>query len=152
MRNYPEWIMVFSAVTSIGGVAVAMNALWQPEEMAYGLQDSGAKVLLADQERLLKRFEAPLEDSQPEDSPVPEPGLLERLRGWLDEHFAVGTVSGWATVAAAAAPEAPTEPPPAPDPEPEPEADGPDAPASFRTRLRAWWNGVDPQDAEATAE
>ena len=52
MRNYPEWIMVFSAVTSIGGVAVAMNALWQPEEMAYGLQDSGAKVLFADQERL----------------------------------------------------------------------------------------------------
>ena len=48
MRNYPEWIMVFSAVTSIGGVAVAMNALWQPEEMAYGLKDSGAKVLFAD--------------------------------------------------------------------------------------------------------
>jgi CheY-like chemotaxis protein len=52
--------------------------------------------------------------------------------------------------AAAVAPKAPTEPAPAPDPEPE--AAGPDAPASFRTRLRAWWNGVDPQDAEATAE
>jgi long-chain acyl-CoA synthetase len=57
MRNYPEWITAFSAVTSIGGVAVAMNALWQPDEMAYGLQDSGAKVLFADQERL-DRFAA----------------------------------------------------------------------------------------------
>ncbi len=52
MRNYPEWIMTFTAVTSIGAIAVAMNALWQPEELEYGLNDSGAKVLFADQERL----------------------------------------------------------------------------------------------------
>lgn len=52
MRNYPEWILAFCAVTSIGAIAVAMNALWQSEEMAYGLSDCGAKVLLADQERL----------------------------------------------------------------------------------------------------
>lgn len=52
MRNYPEWILAFMAITAVGGVAVAMNALWQPEEMAFGLRDSGAKVLLADEERL----------------------------------------------------------------------------------------------------
>src|SRR5215813_5529336 len=52
MRNYPEWILAFTAITSIGAVAVAMNAHWQPDEMAYGLADSGARVLLADQERL----------------------------------------------------------------------------------------------------
>ena len=52
MRNYPEWVMCFMAVTSIGGIAVALNALWQPEEMEYGLIDSGAKVLFADGERL----------------------------------------------------------------------------------------------------
>ena len=52
MRNFPEWILAFMAITSIGGIAVAMNALWQPDEMAYGLRDSGAKVLFADQERL----------------------------------------------------------------------------------------------------
>ena len=52
MRNFPEWVLAFCAVTSIGGVAVAMNSLWQPDEMAYGLKDSGAKVLFADQERL----------------------------------------------------------------------------------------------------
>ena len=52
MRNYPEWMLAFNAATSIGAIAVAMNAHWQSDEMAYGLQDSGAKVLLADQERL----------------------------------------------------------------------------------------------------
>ncbi len=52
MRNYPEWMIAFTAITSVGGVAVAMNALWQPDELAYGLKDSGARILLADQERL----------------------------------------------------------------------------------------------------
>ena len=52
MRNYPEWILAFMAATSVGAIAVAMNALWQPEEMAYGLRDSGAKLLFADEERL----------------------------------------------------------------------------------------------------
>jgi long-chain acyl-CoA synthetase len=52
LRNYPEWILAFMAATSIGAIAVAMNALWGAEEMAYGLTDSGAKVLFADQERL----------------------------------------------------------------------------------------------------
>jgi long-chain acyl-CoA synthetase len=52
MRNYPEWILAFTAATSIGAVAVAMNALWQPDELAYGLEDSGAKVLFADEERI----------------------------------------------------------------------------------------------------
>ena len=42
MRNYPEWIIAFEATTSIGAIAVAMNALWQPEEMEYGLKDSGS--------------------------------------------------------------------------------------------------------------
>ena len=55
MRNYPEWVLTFMAITSIGGIAVAMNSLWRPDEMAYGLNDSGAEVLIADDERL-ERF------------------------------------------------------------------------------------------------
>lgn len=55
MRNYPEWIMSFTAITSIGAIAVAMNALWLPEEMEYGLKDSGSKLLIADDERV-ERF------------------------------------------------------------------------------------------------
>ncbi|MBD3646000.1 MAG: acyl--CoA ligase, partial [Pseudomonadales bacterium] len=52
MRNYPEWVTAFTAITSIGGIAVALNALWSAEEMEYGLKLSGARVLFADQERL----------------------------------------------------------------------------------------------------
>ena len=52
MRNYPEWVMSFAAITSIGGIAVAMNAWWTADEMDYGLEDSGAKVLICDTERL----------------------------------------------------------------------------------------------------
>lgn len=52
MRNYPEWIVSFAAITSIGGIAVCLNAWWTSEEMAYGLEDCRAKVLICDSERL----------------------------------------------------------------------------------------------------
>ncbi len=57
-----------------------------------------------------------------------------------------------APAAQAVAPEAPSGSLPASDLEPGPEAAGPGTPASFKVRLRAWWNGVDPQDVEAAAE
>ena len=52
MRNYPEWVLSFWAVASLGAVAVPLNAWWTGPELAYGLTDSGARVLLADGERL----------------------------------------------------------------------------------------------------
>jgi long-chain acyl-CoA synthetase len=52
MRNYPEWIITYMAVSSIGAMLVAMNALWTPDEMAFGLSSSDPKLLVADQERL----------------------------------------------------------------------------------------------------
>lgn len=58
LRNYPEWILAFNAITSIGAVAVAMNAHWQADELRFGLQDSGASVLLADAERLVRLAQA----------------------------------------------------------------------------------------------
>jgi len=51
MRNYPEWIVAFQAITSIGAVAVALNAWWTTDELEYGFEDCGAKVALCDQER-----------------------------------------------------------------------------------------------------
>ncbi len=51
MRNYPEWIASFAAILSVGGIAVCMNAWWKTEEMAYGLEDSGARLLICDVER-----------------------------------------------------------------------------------------------------
>ena len=52
LRNYPEWIFAFMGITAMGGVAVAMNAWWSTEEMVYGIEDSGLKLLFVDQERL----------------------------------------------------------------------------------------------------
>ncbi|RYF72924.1 MAG: fatty acid--CoA ligase [Comamonadaceae bacterium] len=60
MRNYPEWMLAFSAITSLGAVAVAINSHWQTDELAYGLADCGAKVLLADTERLERLPTQPL--------------------------------------------------------------------------------------------
>jgi long-chain acyl-CoA synthetase len=52
MRNYPEWVTSFAAVTSIGAVAVSLNAWWTGPEIEYGLIDSGARVLICDDERI----------------------------------------------------------------------------------------------------
>jgi long-chain acyl-CoA synthetase len=54
MRNFPEWMLAFQAITSIGAVAVAMNSMWQTDEMVYGLTDSGAGVLFADDDRMVR--------------------------------------------------------------------------------------------------
>ncbi len=54
MRNYPEWITSFAAITSVGAIAVSLNAWWTAEELAYGLEDSGTSVLIADQERAVR--------------------------------------------------------------------------------------------------
>ncbi len=55
MRNYPEWMLAYWAILSLGAVAVGMNAWWVPDEMKYGLEDSVPKVLICDGERL-ERF------------------------------------------------------------------------------------------------
>ena len=52
MRNLPEWPMVFFAITTIGAIAVPLNAWWTGAELAYGIRDSGAKVVIVDGERL----------------------------------------------------------------------------------------------------
>ena len=52
MRNYPEWVIAFAAITSIGAVSVSLNAWWTEDELDYALEDCGATVLVADIERL----------------------------------------------------------------------------------------------------
>ena len=52
MRNYPEWVVAFAAITSIGAISVSMNAWWTTEEIEYALTDSGSRVVIADRERL----------------------------------------------------------------------------------------------------
>jgi long-chain acyl-CoA synthetase len=52
MRNYPEWVVAFAAITSIGAISVSMNAWWTTDELDYAVGDSGSKVVIADAERL----------------------------------------------------------------------------------------------------
>ena len=52
MRNLPEWVVSFAAITSIGAVSVSLNAWWTADELDYAIQDSGTKVLIADPERV----------------------------------------------------------------------------------------------------
>ena len=52
MRNYPEWVIAYAAIVSIGAVSVSLNAWWTEDELAYALQDSGTTVLIADEERV----------------------------------------------------------------------------------------------------
>jgi long-chain acyl-CoA synthetase len=52
MRNLPEWVVTFAAATSIGAVSVSLNAWWTEDELDFGLEDSGATVLVADSERV----------------------------------------------------------------------------------------------------
>ena len=51
LRNYPEWIAAFMGITATGAVAVAVNAWWSREELLYGIEDSGLKILFTDVER-----------------------------------------------------------------------------------------------------
>ena len=51
MRNLPEWPAAFFAATTIGAICVPLNAWWTGEELAFGLTNSGATVLICDDER-----------------------------------------------------------------------------------------------------
>jgi long-chain acyl-CoA synthetase len=50
-RNLPEWTAAFWAGVLAGAIVTPLNAWWTGAELEYGLQDSGAKVLIADGER-----------------------------------------------------------------------------------------------------
>ena len=63
LRNYPEWVVSFAAITSIGAISVSLNAWWTTEELDYALRDSGSSVVIADGERVARI--APLLGSLP---------------------------------------------------------------------------------------
>lgn len=51
MRNYPEWMAIFLAVTSMGAVIVPVNSWGQPADIAYTVEDAGARLVFCDQQR-----------------------------------------------------------------------------------------------------
>lgn len=48
MRNYPEYLTLMMAISSIGAVVVFINAWWTTEELEFAFRDSGAKTVFAD--------------------------------------------------------------------------------------------------------
>jgi long-chain acyl-CoA synthetase len=52
MRNYPEWMLSYWGILSVGATVVGMNAWWTGSEMLYALEDSTPNVIIADEERL----------------------------------------------------------------------------------------------------
>ena len=53
MMNNPEYIVSFMAITGMGAVVVPLNSWWVPSEVSYGLDHCDAKVLIADEKRLI---------------------------------------------------------------------------------------------------
>lgn len=88
MRNYPEWIVSYWALVSIGAAVVGMNAWWTPQEMTYGLTDSQPKLLIADGERVANV--AQVLDELRAERPLPiiavrhEGDLPDDTRNWAD--------------------------------------------------------------------
>lgn len=51
MRNYPEWALAFMGLGIIGAVVVPLNAWWTTDEISFAVKDSGARLIIADEER-----------------------------------------------------------------------------------------------------
>ncbi|MCG3168695.1 MAG: Long-chain-fatty-acid--CoA ligase FadD13 [Pseudomonadales bacterium] len=51
MRNYPEWMSAFVGITTLGAVAVPLNSWGQARELAFALEDSGARAVFCDRQR-----------------------------------------------------------------------------------------------------
>ena len=105
MRNLPEWPVAFFAITSLGAIAVPLNAWWTGAELAYGMADSGAKLLVCDDERherLAGHYQA---------TPAIEHVLVSRAHQPLDGiatrlEDVIGTPHDWAALPDATLPDA----------------------------------------------
>jgi long-chain acyl-CoA synthetase len=54
--NSPDWLVALFGANAVGGIGVGLNGWWAPEEIEYGLTDSGSRFLVVD-ERLWPRVE-----------------------------------------------------------------------------------------------
>lgn len=104
MRNLPEWIVAFFATTVLGAIAVPLNAWWTGEELAYGITDSGAKVVIADDERWERIL--PLRGDMPGVTRVLVSRATRPLDGAERIEDIIGTPHDWSTLPPAELPSA----------------------------------------------
>jgi len=50
--NCPDWIIAFWATVSLGAIAVGLNGWWKRDEILYGIERTGPRVLIGDARRL----------------------------------------------------------------------------------------------------
>ncbi|KAI9031459.1 AMP-dependent synthetase and ligase [Hyaloraphidium curvatum] len=87
MRNYPEWIITWWAVLSLGAVVVNVNCFLTPPEMEYCILDGESVLLIADGERaqLLGKLDTlakiPMLVARPENYSIPRGDKFEALVG-----------------------------------------------------------------------
>jgi steroid-24-oyl-CoA synthetase len=60
-QNNPEWCLTFWGAVDMGAVLVGLNGWWNEDEIRYGLEDSGSRVLVADRKRF-ERIAAEVDD------------------------------------------------------------------------------------------
>ena len=51
MRNYPEWLSAYIAITAIGAVVVPINSWGTAQDLLFAVRDSGCKTVFCDQQR-----------------------------------------------------------------------------------------------------
>ena len=51
MRNYPEWLSAFVAITSIGALAVPINSWGTARDLLFAARNSECKTVFCDQQR-----------------------------------------------------------------------------------------------------
>ncbi|WP_116996908.1 class I adenylate-forming enzyme family protein [Desertimonas flava] len=84
MRNRSEWVVAFWAIAALGAVAVPLNSWWSGPELAFGVHDSGAALVVCDTERAA-RLRAAACDVQlvvVDDSAGEVPDGTRRFRDW----------------------------------------------------------------------
>jgi len=54
MRNFPEWVISFAAIISVGAISVSLNSWWTEIELDYAINDSELSVFIGDDERIVR--------------------------------------------------------------------------------------------------
>ena len=82
MRNRPEWLVAFVATVTIGAVAVPLNSWGKAQELTQGLEDSKAKLVFCDSDRLafIRELNAELPAVVVDESDDPRDTLLSEIR------------------------------------------------------------------------
>jgi len=109
MRNYPQWPIAFFAGLSLGAIVTPMNSWWTGEELEYGLNDSGARLVVVDPQ-LFERIQGHW-DSMPDlEAMIIARDLDERPdpRVTTMEDF-IGATNSWADLEDIALPDTPLD-------------------------------------------